>query len=81
MSFHSTDESCRFRSFAEAERYCERIAPIRKWYAKRMCAACRRRQVYGKARFCDNAECVRKRVLKAKDRSFAHSAPSTYVGS
>ena len=48
---------------------------------KRMCSACRRRQVHGKARFCQHAGCIRKRVLKAKDGNFAHSAPSTYGGS
>jgi len=52
MNFQSTDPSCRFRSFAEADAYCELTFPTPRWYAKRMCAACRRRQVHGKARFC-----------------------------
>ena len=81
MSFHSSDPSCRFRSFEEAERHCEHVVPIRKWYAKRMCSACRRRQVYGKAKYCEHRECIRKRVLKAKDGNFAPSTPSTYEGS
>ncbi len=122
MNFHATDESCRFRSFAEAERYaaksCEeaeqkRAALLKMWASygvyvadgrvcysppkdgsriKRMCLACRRRKVSGRAYYCDDPECIRVRtakkqrepdegVLKPKVRLLAPSGSSTYGGS
>ncbi len=70
MSFHSSDPSCRFRSFEEAERHCEHVVPIRKWYAKRMCSACRRRQVYGKAKVLRTSGVHSEAGLKGKRWQF-----------
>jgi hypothetical protein len=60
--FSLEGEDPRFRSFEEAERYAEaQCAPARHSVPiKRMCLRCRRRQVFGKAKYCENAECQRK---------------------
>ena len=94
MKFHSTDESCRFRSFAEAERYADKwweqaeqrraaagsySPPRDKIRIKRMCLGCRRREVHGRARYCDNRKCIRAR--KSKNGLFAPSESTTYGGS
>jgi hypothetical protein len=88
MNLHSTDPNCRFRSFAEAERYAERRAQIKLWESfgvymidgrishsppkgnriKRMCLACRRREVRGRAKFCENGKCIRARSKRPDDR-------------
>lgn len=81
MKFHSTDQSCRFRSFTEAESYAAKIFPLPKRFIKRMCLGCRRREVYGNAKYCEHPGCIRKRVLRKKVGSFAHSESSTYGGS
>ncbi len=109
MKFHAADDSCRFRSFAEAERYADRsceqaeqslaaLPKMRSSYGvyeadgrvcysppkdksriKRMCLGCRRREVFGRARYCDNPRCIRAR--KSKDRLLGPSESSTYLGS
>jgi len=81
MNFHSTDPSGRLRSFIEAESYAAKTFPLPKRFIKRMCLGCRRREVHGKAVFCDHPKCVRKRVLKNKVGLFAHSESTTYGGS
>jgi len=95
MNFDSTDKSCRFRSFAEAERYAEKscreaekklAALLKLWESygvyvidggvsysppqdksriKRMCLGCRRREVFGRTRYCDNRKCIRARRSKS----------------
>ncbi len=108
MKFHSTDESCQFRSIAEAERYAdkswaeteqERAALLKTWESygvyvidggvsysppkdtsriKRMCLGCRRREVFGRTRYCDNPKCIR--VRRSKSRLLGHSESTTYGG-
>ena len=65
MKFHWTGEDPRFRNFEEAELHADaECAPARNSVPiKRMCLACRRREVTGNAKYCDNAECKRKRRL------------------
>ena len=105
MNFHAADESCRFRSFAEAERYAEKLcreaekkvaALLKLWESygvyvidgrvsyyppkdesriKRMCLGCRRREVFGRTRYCDNRKCIRAR--RSKSSSAGPSGSST----
>lgn len=109
MTFHSTDESCRLHSFAEALTYAEKArkttqekaaALFKTWESyggyvidgrvsysppkdktriKRMCLGCRRREVRGIARYCDNPKCIRDRRSRNRRRGALKS--STYRGS